>query len=320
MSAQVFISHSSKDASAADTIRQALESRGLACWIAGRDVNPGDNFMSAIVQAIRSAKVMVLVFTEHANTSQEIAKELALASQYQLVVMPVRFEDVVPNDALAYALATSQWTDLFRDWERAIERLSARIAALVALDSPSGENPRVAQPSHQPKDPTSRDFRAQDIKTAPQASSFVEQPSNKASFAPHGSTQNGVSKSTGGEAAPLSTAMRVVGIALIVQGLVRLLFSIIGLTPGLTSGLMVLGCAAIVAGAAILARWTSARVLGLVVCSICLLYQLYSFAAGLSVLSQATTFPATFWIFQPAYLVVFAVSLFLLYRWRPGDR
>ena len=115
MNAPVFISYSSKDQEAAETICSELESRQLKCWIAARDVEPGDNYQAAIVKAIRFAKVMVLIFTKNADDSDEIKNELALASQHQLVVIPVRVDDVAPNDALAYALATRQWIDLFRE-------------------------------------------------------------------------------------------------------------------------------------------------------------------------------------------------------------
>ena len=40
-----------------------LERHGLACWVASRDIGPGENFQEAIVKAIRSARAMVLVFT-----------------------------------------------------------------------------------------------------------------------------------------------------------------------------------------------------------------------------------------------------------------
>src|SRR5262249_52545948 len=81
---KVFISHSSKDKSGAETLCAALEKRGLQCWFADRDVYPGDNFQESIHRAIRAAKVMVLVFSKNANTSPEINKEIALAGQYQL--------------------------------------------------------------------------------------------------------------------------------------------------------------------------------------------------------------------------------------------
>jgi hypothetical protein len=118
MSADIFISHSSKDADIAKTICGALEKRGLACWIASRDVAPGQNFQEAIVLAIRAVKVMVLVFSDNANNSDEIKKELALANRYNLVVIPARVEDVVPSPAFELELSTRQWINLFEDWEQ----------------------------------------------------------------------------------------------------------------------------------------------------------------------------------------------------------
>jgi hypothetical protein len=127
----IFISHSSKDQKVASAICAALESRGLKCWLASRDVGAGDNFQESIVKAIQSAKVMVLVFTDNANNSAEIKKELALASQNKLAVIPARAEDVVPTAALAYELATRQWINLFQDWENEIENLCARVRQIV---------------------------------------------------------------------------------------------------------------------------------------------------------------------------------------------
>src|SRR4051794_11749396 len=128
MGPPVFISHASKDHKIAQSICDTLEKYGFGCWLASRDVGPGENFQEAIVRAIRSAKVLVLIFTSNANTSAEIKKELVLASQNNLTVIPVRLEDVQPNDALAYEFATRQWIDLFRDRERALDRLSKWIA------------------------------------------------------------------------------------------------------------------------------------------------------------------------------------------------
>jgi hypothetical protein len=132
VSASIFISYSSSDQKVAETICDALQARGFACWISCRDIGPGENFQESIVKAIRSAKLMLLVFTSNANNSNEIKKEIVLAGRYHLTVVPVRVEDVVPNDALAYEFATRQWIDLFQDWERDIERLSSQIGSLLA--------------------------------------------------------------------------------------------------------------------------------------------------------------------------------------------
>ena len=136
MSAPIFISYSSKDQDMAETICRALEARGHQCWISCRDVHPGQNFQEAIVQALRSAQVMLLVFTANANNSDEIKKELVLAGRHRVTVVPIRVEDVAPNDAFAYELATRQWIDLFSDWEQEIERLAVRIGQILQTGKP----------------------------------------------------------------------------------------------------------------------------------------------------------------------------------------
>ena len=157
MAQGIFISHSSKDLKTARTICAALEHRGLACWIAERDVGGGENYQEAIVHAIRAARVMVLVFTANANTSDEIKKELSLASKYGLTVIPVRTEDVVPSDAFELEFATRQWIDLFAGWEEQIERLANNIrrvlpsrtsepAAGATSTAPPAPSPRPAPP------------------------------------------------------------------------------------------------------------------------------------------------------------------------------
>src|SRR6185369_10430941 len=139
MSARIFISFASKDVKVAQTLCSALENRGLPCWISARDIQPGENFQVSIVQALRHAKIMVLVFTANSNASEEMTKELALASQLKLIVIPLRVEDVTPSDAFTYEFATRQWIDVFADWETSIDQLCRRITRALqgdALEAP----------------------------------------------------------------------------------------------------------------------------------------------------------------------------------------
>jgi len=132
MTTDIFISFASQDRKVASTLCTSLESRGFNCWISTRDILPGENFQTSIVQAIRRAKIMLLVFTANSNNSQEMTKELAIASQQKLIVIPLRVEDVAPSDAFAYEFATRQWIDLFADWEFALDQLSQRIANAIS--------------------------------------------------------------------------------------------------------------------------------------------------------------------------------------------
>lgn len=149
MSAQVFISYPSGDHDVATRICGAIERRRVSCWIAHRDVGPGENFQEAIVRAIRAARVMVFVFSRKANGSSELQKELALASQNRLAVIPVRVEDVAPNDALLYEFSIRQWIDLFDNWDRSLDRLTATIGAILA--SPAPERPSAADAPAPPR-------------------------------------------------------------------------------------------------------------------------------------------------------------------------
>jgi hypothetical protein len=138
---RIFISHASRDGQVADSLCAALEKRGLLCWISSRDVAGGDNYQESVFRAIRSARAMVLVFTANANRSDEIKKELALASQGKLIVIPLRMEDVAPSDAFAFELATRQWIDAFADWDRALQRLIIRINSVPERAPPSASEP-----------------------------------------------------------------------------------------------------------------------------------------------------------------------------------
>jgi hypothetical protein len=148
MSAEVFISFASQDDKVASTICKAIENRGFKCWISTRDIQPGENFQSSIVRAIRGAKVLLLVFTSNSNRSEEMTKELALASQQKLMVVPLRVENVTPSDAFAYEFATRQWIDLFADWERAMNHLCARLTAALADDRTHTDTIVLGKPTH----------------------------------------------------------------------------------------------------------------------------------------------------------------------------
>jgi TIR domain len=76
MAHDVFISYSSKDMPAGEAVGAALERHGLRCWIAPRDIVPGIGWAKSIVRAIGQSRTMVLVLSEHANSSPQIEREV----------------------------------------------------------------------------------------------------------------------------------------------------------------------------------------------------------------------------------------------------
>jgi tetratricopeptide (TPR) repeat protein len=131
----VFISYASADRAQALKVCKSLERRGTGCWISARDVAPGANYQESIVQALRIARAVVLVFSDAANSSDEIKKELSLASRYHVPVIALRLQDIEPSDAFAYELSTRQWIDAFAGWDRSIDTLAGRIGQLSGAES-----------------------------------------------------------------------------------------------------------------------------------------------------------------------------------------
>ena len=111
MAHDVFISHSTRDKAVSDAICAALESDGLRCWVAPRDVQPGRSFAGEITRAIQESKAMVLVFSANSNNSEQVLREVQLAVNAHLHIIQFRIEDVGLNDDLRYYLSTPHWLD-----------------------------------------------------------------------------------------------------------------------------------------------------------------------------------------------------------------
>jgi tetratricopeptide (TPR) repeat protein len=140
----IFISYATADRAAALKVCKAIERRGTKCWISTRDVPPGANYQEAIVQSIRDARAVVLVLTGAANQSDEIKKELSLASHYRVPVIALRIENVELSDAFAYELSTRQWIDAFKDWDRSIDSLVSRIGEISGAEPVSATSTPAA--------------------------------------------------------------------------------------------------------------------------------------------------------------------------------
>src|SRR5215469_16029815 len=143
MAFEVFISHSSKDREIADVICRHLESTGVSCWIAHRDIDPGADWTQGILQGIASSRLFVLVYSRHANDSDHVQREVGRACSLQLPVLPFRTEPVEPRNSLEYFLQTVHWFDATTaPLERHLPILTERVKALLNgnLSTWSGES------------------------------------------------------------------------------------------------------------------------------------------------------------------------------------
>jgi hypothetical protein len=144
MPADVFISHSNKDKATAEAICHQLEANGIRCWIAPRDIEFGSDWTAGITQGISSCKVFVLVFSDSANSSDHVRREVAKAFSLGLAVIPFRTEEVTPNRSLSYFLETVHWLDAFPSpAESYFDALVEQIKRL--LEQPAAIDPRTQQ-------------------------------------------------------------------------------------------------------------------------------------------------------------------------------
>jgi hypothetical protein len=105
----VYISHSTKDREAAGEICAALEADGIRCWIAPRDIKPGEEWPLAICKAITSSEAMIIIFSKNANTSKDVANDIILAMNTGVPVVPIKIEQYEPTGKMLYYLAGQQW-------------------------------------------------------------------------------------------------------------------------------------------------------------------------------------------------------------------
>jgi hypothetical protein len=149
MAHDVFISYASGDKTVADAVCATLESHGIRCWIAPRDVLPGLHYGEAIIDAIHECRIMVLVFSSKANLSGHIPKEIERAVSQGSTIMPLRIEDVLPGKSLDYFIGSVHWLDaLTAPLEAHLERLAANVQTLLARNAPvAAANPAPVAPA-----------------------------------------------------------------------------------------------------------------------------------------------------------------------------
>ena len=135
-SSDVFVSYASQDTAVANSIVEGLESQGLKCWIAPRDVKPGAEYADAIVRAINDAKAIVLVMSGGAVASTHVGREVERAASKRKPIIAFRTDEAPLSAALEYFLSQSQWID--------VPALGMK-AALAKLAEAVGQGPVSAQ-------------------------------------------------------------------------------------------------------------------------------------------------------------------------------
>lgn len=129
MSYDVFISYNSTDLPIAEAACHYIEERRLRCFIAPRDITPPD-WAASITAAIESAKAFVIIVSENSIASNEVAKEIALATRVSDYIFPFRIDSSELDGRMTYHLAPFHWIDAVTPpMEIRLNELADRIVA-----------------------------------------------------------------------------------------------------------------------------------------------------------------------------------------------
>jgi hypothetical protein len=146
MDTDVFISHSTADKQMADTICAFLESKGISCWIAPRNILPGEEWGDSIMRGIQDCRVMVLIFSKAANDSGPVRSEVDRAVNAKKVLIPFRIENVPPTGAMEFHIGRRHWLEAYAPpIERHLELLAH--ATHDILHPPVARSPAPVTPA-----------------------------------------------------------------------------------------------------------------------------------------------------------------------------
>lgn len=130
----VFISYSSKDEAAANAVCDTLENHNINCWIAPRNVEPGEKYARAIIKGIKESKLMVLIFSYNSNLSEHVANEIEKAFNLKKTIIPFIVDETPMNDELDYFLARNHRLVAYPDFKKSLDNL------VVAVNSNLNNN------------------------------------------------------------------------------------------------------------------------------------------------------------------------------------
>lgn len=146
--AEVFVSYSRDDEDRVFAVAAKLRAFGVSLWIDQGALDAASLWSEQIVNALDSAKVLLLMVTESAVHSHNVAKEVMLVSERKGHILPVHLEPTVIPPTLKYQLAGIQHIEYFKSGDadagaKAILRSLERIGVTLG---PSPETKASAPP------------------------------------------------------------------------------------------------------------------------------------------------------------------------------
>ena len=160
MSAEVFISYAAKDRTRVLDLVERLRAAGVSVWIDQMGIEGATMWSQEIVAAIRSCKVLILAISENSAGSENVVKEVALASEGRKRILPVYIEQAEIPESMAYQLAGIQRIEFFEGREdaaqQAVIRALAKLGVTVHDEASAAAANTPGSASHGPSHPTGK--------------------------------------------------------------------------------------------------------------------------------------------------------------------
>lgn len=131
MNHDIFISYSNKQKSIADDVCHYLEENGFKCWMAPRDIPIGGEYGDLIEEAIKSCKVVVLVFSAAAALSKWVKGEINVAFTEDKLILPFRVDETEIKGSFRVMLNQMHWIDAFPHYADRLPDLLNSISGVI---------------------------------------------------------------------------------------------------------------------------------------------------------------------------------------------
>lgn len=154
MKYDVFISYSSDDQKVVEGLCAYLEAQKIRCFVAYRDIPRGVVWARAIVEALDESRMMVVVFSENFNRSEQVDREIELASEEDKPILTFRITDDAFKGAKKYYLKNLNWIDAFPDPEAVFGSVAESVAKLLNMPHSTATTAAVTPPKQKPIAPS----------------------------------------------------------------------------------------------------------------------------------------------------------------------
>ena len=154
MKYDVFISYSSKNQKTVEAICAYLEQHKIRCFVAYRDIPKGVVWARAIVDALDESRMMVVVFSEEFNISEQVDREIELASEDHKPILTFRISDADFKGAKKYYLKNLNWIDAYPNPEVNFGSMLKSVAKLLDIKIEDSENTQTAKVEETPENET----------------------------------------------------------------------------------------------------------------------------------------------------------------------